>query len=162
MSIDRSTEVNASWDGRHTLTIGTPDTLDADDCLAQIILHEACHALIEGPDSLRKPDWGLESLNPQKKVHEHACLRLQAVLADRHGMRHFFASTTVFRRYYDQIPQDALSPSGDPAVELARAAINRPESGEWLRILDHAIHRTSLIARAVNDIADADSLWSSA
>lgn len=159
ISIDRSPEVNASWDGIRTLTIGTPETLDPDDCLAQMILHEACHALIEGPDSLTKPDWGLESFNPEKKIREHACLRLQAALADRHGLRQFFASTTVFRRYYDQIPENALSPPDDPAVVLAQAAMHRPESAAWLEILDDAIHRTRLIAHAVSDIADDTSLW---
>ena len=35
------------------------ETLDEDDSLAQIVLHELCHALVEGPESLTKEDWGL-------------------------------------------------------------------------------------------------------
>ena len=33
MRLERSPEVNASWDGNGVLTIGTPETLDADDSL---------------------------------------------------------------------------------------------------------------------------------
>jgi hypothetical protein len=46
MRIERSAEVNASWNGAGVLTIGTPETLDPDDCLAQMILHESCHASV--------------------------------------------------------------------------------------------------------------------
>ena len=48
--IDRSNQVFAAWNGKGTLTIGTSETLDADDSLAQLILHEFCHAMVEGPE----------------------------------------------------------------------------------------------------------------
>jgi len=159
MQIVRSAEVNASWDGQSVLTIGTPETLDPDDSLAQMILHEACHALCEGPESLRKPDWGLESFNPAKKVREHACLRLQAAFADRYGMRSFFAATTVFRRYYDRLPADPLADDGDPAVEIAREALTLANAGPWSEPLDDALRRTAMIAEIMDDIASTDSLW---
>jgi len=159
MQIVRSAEVNASWDGKSVLTVGTPETLDPDDSLAQMILHEACHALCEGPESLSKSDWGLESFNPEKKVREHACLRLQAAFADRYGMRSFFASTTVFRRYYDKLPANPLADDGDPAVEIARDAWDRANAGPWAEPLDEALRRTALIASAVDGVAGADSIW---
>ena len=50
----RSAEVFASvQDG--VLLLGVPKTLDADDCLAQMILHELCHSLVQGPRELGKP-----------------------------------------------------------------------------------------------------------
>lgn len=157
--IERSTEVNASWDGAGVLTIGTPETLDPDDSLAQMILHEVCHALCEGPDSLTKQDWGLDNFNPAKRVHEHACLRLQAALADQLGMRAFFASTTMFRAYYDHLPPDPLADDDDPAIALAHAGWQRAQGGPWSAPLRDALERTALIARALLGATTDDSLW---
>ena len=56
----RSDEVYASVrDG--VIWIGEPSTLDPDDCLAQMIFHELCHSLIQGPDQLVAEDWGLDA-----------------------------------------------------------------------------------------------------
>ena len=159
MRIERSAEVNASWNGAGVLTIGTVETLDPDDCLAQMILHESCHALCEGEQSLSKPDWGLESFNPDKKVREHACLRLQAMFADRYNMRSFYASTTIFRRYYDQLPADPLGDGDDPAIEIAREAWDRANHGSWAKPIDDALRRTALIAEVLKSITGADSIW---
>ncbi len=159
MQIERSSEVNASWNGEGVLTIGTPDSLDADDCLAQMILHEACHALCEGPESLRRPDWGLESFDPSKKVHEHACLRLQAAFADRYGMRTFFAATTIFRKYYNQLPADPLAAGDDPAIDMARKAWNQANVGPWAQPIYDALRRTAIVLNALNGITDEHSLW---
>ena len=161
MRVERSTEVNASWDGAGVLTIGTPETLDPDDCLAQMILHEVCHALCEGPESLNKLDWGLLN-QPNKKVHEHACLRLQAALADRHGMRNFFASTTVFRGYYDQLPADPIADGDDPAIPIANAGWLRATTGPWSAAIESALRCTANIAQTMDGICPTDSLWYSA
>lgn len=159
MRVERSVEVNASWDGAGVLTIGTPETLDPDDCLAQMILHEACHALVEGPESLGKLDWGLRN-EPDAAVHEHAALRLQAALADRHGLRAMFASTTVFRPYYDALPADPLAEDDDPAIPMSRAAWERAHAGAWAQPLDEGLRRTAQIAAALRGVACEDSLWS--
>ena len=155
----RSAEVNASWNGAGVLSIGTPETLDPDDSLAQMILHEVCHALCEGPDCLSLPDWGLDNFNPAKRVHEHACLRVQAALADQHGLREFFASTTMFRAYYDRLPADPLADGDDPSIEMARAAWQRAQCGPWSEPLREALQRTALIARALDGVTMPDSLW---
>lgn len=159
MRIERSAEVNASWDGKGVLTIGTPETLDPDDCLAQMILHESCHALCEGEHSLHKPDWGLASFDPEKKIREHACLRLQAMFADRYNMRSFYAATTMFRRYYDQLPTDPLSEGNDPAIEIAREAWLRASQSPWAGPLDEALRRTARIAEELRNITDTRSIW---
>ncbi len=163
MRVTRSAEVNASWNGAGVLTIGTAETLDPDDCLAQMILHEACHALCEGPESLTKPDWGLDIGTPDKKVHEHACLRLQAALADQVGLRSFFASTTMFRTYYDRLPGDPLAASDDPAsapaITRAKAGWERAQTGPWAEALREALERTAMVARALSGVTTAGSLW---
>ena len=156
MRVERSAEVNASWDGGGVLTIGTAETLDADDCLAQMILHEACHALVEGPDSLQKLDWGLGEAD---KVHEHACLRLQAALADTVGMRPFFAATTVFRRYYDALPDNPLATEDDPAIAMALAAWQSATRGPWAVPLQEALSKSAAIADLLADSAPNHSLW---
>jgi hypothetical protein len=158
--VERSAEVNASWSGDGVLTIGTPETLDPDDSLAQMILHEACHALVEGPESLGKLDWGLQN-NPDKKAHEHACLRLQAALADQVGMRAFFASTTMFRAYYDALPADPLADGNDPAISMAQAAWQQAQEGPWGKVLIEALQRTVKISLALDGVTPEDSLWRS-
>jgi hypothetical protein len=159
MRIERSDEVNASWNGDGVLTIGTSETLDPDDCLAQMILHEICHALCEGPESLLQPDWGLASASPAKKAHEHACLRLQAALADQHGMRSFFAATTMFRSYYDRLPAEPLAAGEDPAIAQAKVGWERAHDGPWAAALLEALDRTAQISRALHGLTMEDSLW---
>ncbi|MCA9057890.1 MAG: hypothetical protein KDA85_05305 [Planctomycetaceae bacterium] len=161
IEIRRSNEVFASWDGQHTLTLGTPETLDPDDSLAQLIFHELCHAVCEMPDGLTLPDWGLQSDNPEHRVREYACLRLQAALADQFQLRTLMASTTVYRRYFDRIPTDALCDDGDPAVTMARAAHIRLLQSTWFPVLSQALQRTADIARIVAGIAAPDSVWAS-
>jgi hypothetical protein len=101
----------------------------------------------------------LESFNPDKKVREHACLRLQAMFADRYNMRSFYAATTVFRRYYDQLPADPLADGDDPAIEIAREAWDRANRGPWAQPLDEALRRTAIIADVLRDITDVASIW---
>jgi len=159
MRVRRSDTVNASWDGCGVLTIGTPETLDPDDCVAQMILHEVCHALCEGPECLTKPDWGLENTDPAKRVHEHACLRLQAALADQYQMRSFFAATTFFRSYYDRLPDDPLADGSDPAIAVAKDAWVRAQRGPWAEPLRDALRRSAMIARTLAGLTTAESIW---
>ena len=122
--VRRSEEVYASTDGRGIMTIGDPSTLDPDDCLAQMILHELCHSLIEGAQSLREPDFGLDNESERDVVREHACLRLQARLTAEYGLRRVLAPTTDFRSYYDALPEDPFE-GADPAIALATGDLAR-------------------------------------
>ncbi len=161
INVERSPDVFASWNGVDTLLIGTAETLDSDDSLAQMILHELCHLLVEGPEAMSKPDWGLEN-DPSKIAHEHATLRLQAALADTVGLRPFFAATTVFRKYYDALPDNPLGDEPDPAIQLAVVAWERSRIEPWAAAIDSALRMTADIARTVINIAPPDSLWSTA
>lgn len=156
----RDSEVFASWDGQGVLRIGTTETLDPDDSLAQMILHELCHALVAGPDSFSEEDWGLVYDDQSHQVFEHAALRLQAALADEVGMREFFASTTDFRNYFDALPDDALScDHEDRAAELATQAMQQLRSGEWYAPIRDGLNRTKAIADLIADANVEKSIW---
>ncbi|MCA9531689.1 MAG: hypothetical protein KC543_16285 [Myxococcales bacterium] len=162
--VRRAADVYASSDGRGTLTIGTPETLDADDSLAQMILHELCHALVEGPERFAEADWGLDNVTDRHRGREHACLRLQAALADAHGLRDVLAPTTDFRSYYDALPRTCCDPSAgaapegaadDEAEALARAGLARAEALGWTPTLERALAATARIVQATRDALEA-------
>lgn len=146
LRVVRSPEVYAH-SAKGVLHIGTGDTLDPDDCLAQMIFHELCHAMVEGPASLQQVDWGLDNTSPKDLVHEHACLRLQAAWADRLGLRGFLAATTVFRRYYDALPEDPLADGEDPAIRRARAGYATGQSAPFAPHVQRALEATAGIVR---------------
>ncbi len=160
MQVKRDPNVFASWDGRGTLSIGVPESLDADDCLAQMVLHEVCHALVEGPAAIQQPDWGIRIDDPTQRVREHACLRLQAALTTPHGLRQILAATTTFRKYYDALPEDPLAAGDDPAIAMAVEGWKRAVDGSWTEQIQTALTATSLIANAIQYAVNTDCLWS--
>lgn len=163
--VERSSATYASTDGRRTITIGTDDTLDPDDSLAQMLLHEICHALVEGPDAIERRDWGLDNETTRDVPREHACLRLQAALAAPHGLRKVLAPTTDFRAFYDALPADPLWPADEDTVKWAKAGAARAAQPPWAPPLHEALEATAAIARAVAPFAEGardeglDSLW---
>ncbi len=165
LSVVRSAEVYASTDGKGTLTIGTGETLDPDDNLAQMIFHELCHALIAGPEGFSLPDWGLDNTCARAGDYacEHGCLRLQAVLAGEYGLRRFFAPTTDFRAFYDQLGADPLLPRHEPSVVLALRGLRFADKEPWAPHLRRALAATAAVAREVvrfaPDGAELPTLW---
>ena len=163
----RSTEVYASWDGAGTLTLSAPEHMDPDDTLAQLIFHEACHALVEGPAGWARPDWGLENIDGRHLVNELACHRAQAALAQRHGLRAFFAVTTDWRPHYDALPDDPLAPCAaagaldEQARALALAAVARAEEEPWREALGEALRLTAALRALVAPLSPPASLWRS-
>lgn len=158
LRVQRSGEVYAATDGAGALHIGDRADLDPDDCLAQMIFHELCHALVQGPGSFQQPDWGLDNETDRDVPAEHACLRTQAALARPHGLGTLLAPTTEFRAFYDQLTADPLAgPAGDPSVALARAALARADQPPWAPHLRRALEDTAAIAaRAARWQAPAD------
>ncbi len=152
----RSSEVYAAADGTGVLTIGAPETLDTDDCLAQMIFHELCHALVEGPHKLEQPDWGLDNITDKDVVREHACLRLQAFLASRFGLRGVLAPTTEFRAFYDALPADPLADIGDPSVDAAVQGADRAAAPPWAPHLERGLEATRAIAEIARAVGAAD------
>lgn len=173
MTVVRSREVFAAWDGAGTLTVADERDFDPDDCLAQLIFHELCHALVAGPEALTLTDWGLCNRDDRDLGSEFATHRLQAALADRHGLRAFMGPTTEHRPYYDGLPADALGPGElvqatgqadevDEAVRAAaRAGWDRATSGPWAEPLDDALAATAAMAQALGGAAPEGSLWRS-
>jgi hypothetical protein len=162
MQVIRDPDVFASWDGKGTLRIGEADSLDPDDSLAQMIFHEICHASVEGPAGFAQPDWGLDISDPSQLVHERACLRLQAALANKFGLREFLGATTDSRIYYDRLPEDPLQGT-EPAAVLAASGWDRITSGKWAgkwdKVLIEALESTAIIAKVIQPFASSKSLW---
>lgn len=154
--IERSAEVYASTDGKGVMTIGDASTLDPDDCLAQMILHELCHSLIEGEKSLGVPDFGLDNESERDLLREHACLRLQAWLTGRHGLRQALAPTTDFRSYYDELPEDPFEDNTDPATPLAKQGATLSEKAPWAPHLEEGLAATAKVLRAASDLGARD------
>src|SRR6476469_952917 len=73
IDVVRSSEVYASFDVKHTLTLTAAEHCDADDSLAQLIFHELCHALVAGDKGRARPDWGMENVDERDLEQEHAC-----------------------------------------------------------------------------------------
>ncbi|MFT7582956.1 MAG: hypothetical protein ACI9MR_004642, partial [Myxococcota bacterium] len=157
--VHRCDDVFAAFDGVDTLTIATAAELDPDDTLAQMILHEICHALVGGPRAMQTADYGLENADDRDLVYEHACHRLQAALADPYGLRGFFAVTTEWRPYFDALPADPLGDGTDPAIALAQSGWIRARSEPWEAAIAAALEATAQLAGACRPFAAPTSLW---
>ena len=159
ITVERSADAYAAWDGSGTLTLSSEEHLDADDCLAQMILHEVCHLLVSGESARQQADWGLDNTSPRDLVYEYATNRLQAALAQAYGLRQFMAVTTRWRSYYDALPADPLAPCNDAAQPLAHAGWQRAKAEPYRSVLHHVLTTTAGMAMLLSESAPADSLW---
>jgi hypothetical protein len=131
------------YDGRGAIGIATDGELDHDDTLAQIILHEVCHAVTEGESSGTRPDWGLDNTTDSDVPHEWAALRLQAAVLDVHGLRGVLVPTTSFRDYYLGLPAEPIPASLDASDALARQAWQRWCTSPARPLVDAALRRVA-------------------
>lgn len=169
--IVRTREAYASTDGQGTLLIAEDSQLDADDSLAQMILHELCHALIEGEKGQGQVDWGLGIYGGSYPWREWACLRLQAALARRFGLRDFLAPTTDFREsFWNHLPDDpfmATAEAGgrrEKSCVAARIGFHRAMQPAWRDPMDTAFRATAQLAGLVQGMRQGGdealpSLW---
>lgn len=153
LHVRRNPAIFSATDGTGLLELGPFDTLDADDTTAQMILHELCHWITNGLETFHERDWGF-ALDAELDWREHACLRLQAGLAQRYGLRGVLAPTSQFRAYYDAIPADVLQPlEGWPhearVVELAAVALGRAEGAPWVGPMREAFTATAAMRDAL-------------
>jgi hypothetical protein len=159
LKITRTADAYAATDGKGTLAIATDENLDGDDSLAQMIFHELCHSLVEGEDSFKTPDWGMDNTGPDHDWREHAALRVQWVLSGRHGLRGLFAPTTDFRTsFWNQLSNDALADRGERSVQHAITALRRSDKHPWGPHLAEALAATARVAREIP--AASGTLWS--
>ncbi len=153
ITVRRHPEVFAMTDGAGLLQLSTRDDLDPDDSAAQMIFHEICHWITNGLDSFALQDWGF-TVAEHIDWREFPCLRVQAALADRHGLRAFLAPTSGVRDYYDALPADPLAPLDDSDLEArivahAAEALRRADDPPWRAPVDAALAATATIVRAV-------------
>ena len=160
LRVERREDAYASSDGNRALVIAPTASLDPDDSLAQLIFHELCHSMIEGPESFEKRDWGLENVDGRDREREHACLRLQAFLANQYGLRTLFAPTTEHRPFYDALPPDTLRDRNASGTTLAIRGAQRVGRPPWAPHIDDALRATRTIADGATDFAIESSLWS--
>lgn len=139
--IVRQSGAFVAYDGQGTIQVAPYGELDDDDLLAQIVLHEVCHHLIEGDSSRHAPDWGLDNTGRADEPRERAALRLQARWLDEHGLRDVLVPTTDFRTFYDGLGATPLAGSSADAV-AARAAWGQRPAAIADR-LDHALRKTA-------------------
>lgn len=175
LTVRRSKDVYACTDGKGLLTLSDPSGFDPDDTLAQMVLHEVCHWVINGEDSYHKPDWGFE-LDWEVDWREYATQRLQAAWADRHGLRSFFGSTGTYRAYYDLLGEDPMAPLDEGEGEAhicaqAAAALQRSQTSPWASPMERALRATAalqgIVTPFIKDYApdeegdELTSLWDS-
>ncbi len=145
LRVERTADAFAHSDGSGGLHIATEEHLDADDCLAQMIFHELCHSLVEGPEAFDIPDWGLDNRHAEDHFREHAALRVQATLSGRVGLREVLGPTTDFRAFYDALGLDALADTRDESTALAKHALRRAGTNPWWPHLGRALDATANI-----------------
>jgi len=126
----RTTDAYASSDGAGRILIGVDEALDGDDAVAQLIFHELCHALTQGPSSWAQPDWGLSNTDTRDVVAEHACLCVQVLLTSQFELRAAMAPTTEYRGYHDALDAATLAVSDEAAAVRARAALELPDNAQ--------------------------------
>jgi hypothetical protein len=155
LRVRRTHEAYASTDGNGVIEIGADETLDADDSVAQLVFHELCHALVQGEENLRVPDWGLDNTSLRDLVAEHACLRLQAHFADAQALRALMTPTTVSRAYYIALPPFPLD-GNDEACQRATRAARWARSAPWSPAIEEALVATAALVRPGRRWAMAD------
>jgi hypothetical protein len=173
LHVRRNAKIYSATDGTGLLELGPLDTLDPDDTTGQMIFHEICHWITNGRETFHERDWGFP-LDIELDPRELACLRLQAHLAQRHGLRDMFGPTSDFRAYYDAIPEDTLTPIDDSPREadvcaIAREAIARAGEAPWAEAVQEALCATAelrgVLRRFLGDYAtdvpddSLPSLW---
>lgn len=155
----RSDDVYAAFDGNGTLTVCHPGHFDPDDCMAQYILHEICHALVAGPEGCQLENFGLDNTSEVHLLWEQATHRVQAELTRRYGLRGMLRPNSEYRYYFDALPELPLFDDGDPAVPLAREGIRRADQGPWAQAILEALAATADIFRATAPFAPGSSLF---
>ena len=108
-----------------------------------------------------RADWGMDNTSDVDAWREHACLRLQRVLAGRHGLHRLFAPTTEYRTFWDALPADPLADRGERSVVAAILGLARVDEPPWAPALTEALAATAAIGALAARAADGDggSLW---
>ncbi len=142
LTLHRTDNAYVSSTGNGQITIASDDDLDEDDSLAQLIFHEICHSLVEGPESFSKRDWGLDNTTKDDVEREYAACRTQKFLAVRYGLSSLFRPTTEYGTYYDSLT-DCLAPKDTTSSRLAHRGIINSNTSPWAPHLAEALQKTA-------------------
>lgn len=150
LTVRRDPSIFSRTDGSGMLWLGPRADLDADDTVCQMLLHELCHWITNGVETFHEEDWG-HPLTDADDPREFGCLRLQAWLLDRHGLRGMLGPTGKYREYFDRIPADPLQPMDDSAAEaeivaIATTAIARAQQAPFHPGIDDALAATRALS----------------
>lgn len=146
--VERGGDAYVHFDGR-VLHVADEAHLDADDSLAQLVLHEICHLLVQGPAHRQQADWGLDNTGAPgsifDEVRERAAVRLQAHLCEGHGLRAWLFPTTGVRPFFEALSRTplALVAEDDGSIALARSAATRAGKSPYARALGVALARSA-------------------
>lgn len=144
--IERSDACFVAWlSENHTLLVANEPELDADDTLAQIILHEVCHHLVEGPQSWDQDDWGLNNQTEDDVAREYAALRLQAALLHTPRLRRYLQPTTDHRWFYETLADDPLRDAVHPATDDESRAAAQRGFARWKKWTHRATFQALLV-----------------
>jgi hypothetical protein len=149
LTVRRDASIFSMTDGKGLMGLGPRADLDPDDCAAQMIFHELCHWITNGLETFHERDWGF-ALDGLDDLREYSCQRVQAGLAERHGLRDFFGPTGFFRQYYDRIPEDVLQPLDNSEAERwicadAARRLADADEGPWTTPIQEALRATAAI-----------------
>jgi hypothetical protein len=122
--VARGGDAYVHYDGA-VLHLATAEHLDADDTIAQLILHELCHWAVQGHAACFVADWGLDNTNDGDATRERAAVRLQAHLNAAWGLRAHLYPTTSVRAFYDSLGAAPLTDRPDDSIALADAGAER-------------------------------------
>lgn len=170
--VTRTKESFVSYDGAGVLNVSPPSELDADDSLAQIVLHELAHYWVEGVDSYGFRDWGLSNLDTGHLDREYAALRLQLEILAPHNLQRLLHPTTVHRWFYRallrietaaaEVPPEViteLAPAEDPetpCIDQLQFAARRSLAPFFSGTSNFAEdHRRELVTNLLQDIANS-------
>jgi hypothetical protein len=153
LTVRRDPVIFSRTDGSGMLWLGPRDDLDADDTVCQMLFHELCHWITNGVESFHMEDWGFP-LDDADDPREFGCLRLQAWLSERHGLRGALGPTGKYREYYDKLPDDVLAPLDDSdwereVVRIGAEAIARAQLPPFSPALDEALAATAALRAVV-------------
>lgn len=131
------------YDGAGEVAVAPDDELDADDTLAQIILHELVHFLVQGEAARNEPDWGLDNLTDRDAYLEEAALVMQRRLLAVWGLESVLVPTTDFRPYY---LEQAASEQRADRIEAAEKGWQRWLAWPHRRSAEEALEATKVAA----------------
>ena len=75
------------------------------------------------------------------------------------ALKIFFAVTTEWRSYQDELPENPLTGEQDSALNIAQEAYARATQGPWADTIDAALKATQAIVAAVKPFSNQESLY---